>query len=164
MATSYSTVSFAAYKVDISNKAAVYAAAQRVAEDIGNVSILINNAGIVTAKPLLDAPDERIIATMNVNSVAHFWTIKAFLPFMIEQNHGHIVTIASSAGTLGVAGLCDYCASKFAAVGIDESLRFELRKRRLTGARLSLSLSLFPETLIASNFAVQSSALLGCNL
>ena len=45
---------------------------------------------------------------------------------MLEKNHGHIVTIASSAGLFGVTGLADYCASKFAAVGFDESMRNEI--------------------------------------
>ena len=45
---------------------------------------------------------------------------------MLEKNHGHVVTIASSAGFFGVSGLCDYCASKFGAVGFDESLFMEL--------------------------------------
>ena len=53
-------------------------------------------------------------------------TTKAFLPSMLENNHGHVVTIASSAGLFGVCGLCDYCASKFGAVGFDESLMMEL--------------------------------------
>ena len=44
-------------------------------------------------------------------------TVKAFLPEMLEKDHGHIVSIASSAGLVGVNGLADYCASKFAAVG-----------------------------------------------
>ena len=67
---------------------------------------------------------------MEVNIIAHFWTAKAFLPDMIAANHGHIVTIASAAGWIGVAGLADYCASKFAAVGFDESIRMELKKRK----------------------------------
>lgn len=46
---------------------------------------------------------------------------------MIRKNDGHIVTIASIAGWVGVRGLTDYCASKFGAVGLDESIRFELR-------------------------------------
>lgn len=50
-------------------------------------------------------------------------TVKAFLPSMLEKNRGHIVSTASAAGLFGVAGLCDYCASKFAAVGFMESLR-----------------------------------------
>lgn len=64
---------------------------------------------------------------MLVNTVAHFWTTKAFLPAMLENDHGYIVTIASLAGHIGVNKLIDYCASKFAAVGFDESLRSELQ-------------------------------------
>lgn len=47
---------------------------------------------------------------------------------MVERDHGHIVTIASAAGTTGVPGLADYCASKFGAVGFHESIRLEMRK------------------------------------
>jgi all-trans-retinol dehydrogenase (NAD+) len=61
-----------------------------------------------------------------VNTISHFWTLKAFLPHMIQANSGHIVTVASIAGHVGVPGLLDYCASKFGAVGIDNALRFEL--------------------------------------
>ena len=46
---------------------------------------------------------------------------------MIKQNSGHVVTIASVAGHIGVCGLADYCASKFGAVGFDESLRGEIK-------------------------------------
>lgn len=45
---------------------------------------------------------------------------------MMEKNHGHIVTVASIAGMIGAYQLTDYCASKFAAVGLDDSLRLEL--------------------------------------
>ena len=45
---------------------------------------------------------------------------------MLEKNHGHLVSIASNAGLFGVTGLADYCASKFAAVGFDESMRNEI--------------------------------------
>ena len=45
---------------------------------------------------------------------------------MVKRDKGHIVTIASIAGLLGVAGLSDYCGSKYAAVGLDESVRMEL--------------------------------------
>ena len=58
--------------------------------------------------------------------MAHFWTLKAFLPDMIERKLGHIVNVASLAGHSGTNKLVDYCASKFAAVGLDESLRVEL--------------------------------------
>jgi all-trans-retinol dehydrogenase (NAD+) len=68
---------------------------------------------------------------MAVNVLAHFWTVKAFLPDMVASNSGHIVTIASAGGIVGVAGLVDYSASKFASFGFDESLRAELKKQGL---------------------------------
>jgi len=52
--------------------------------------------------------------------------VKAFLPAMIEANKGHIISVASLAGQFGVGDLVDYCTSKFAAVGFNESLRAEL--------------------------------------
>ncbi|XP_011864301.1 PREDICTED: short-chain dehydrogenase/reductase family 16C member 6 isoform X2 [Vollenhovia emeryi] len=53
-------------------------------------------------------------------------TVKAFLPTMLENNKGHIVSVASLAGQCGVPKLVDYCTSKFAAMGFDEALRIEL--------------------------------------
>lgn len=81
----------------------------------------------------MEADDNLIEKTFMVNTVAHFWTIKAFLPYMLQQNHGHIVTISSNAGMVGANGLMDYCASKFAVFGLDESLRMELTKLGKTG-------------------------------
>jgi all-trans-retinol dehydrogenase (NAD+) len=118
----------ATYVCDVSNRAQVYEMAAKVKAEVGPVDILINNAGVVSGRPFLEVPDERIEATMKVNTMALFWTAKAFLPDMIQRNSGHLVTIASAAGLIGVTGLADYSASKFAAVGFDESMRMELRK------------------------------------
>lgn len=63
-----------------------------------------------------------------MNTVSHLHTIREFLPDMIAAKKGHIVTIASMAGFAGIPGLPDYCASKWGAVAIDESLRLELKK------------------------------------
>ena len=59
--------------------------------------------------------------------------MKAFLPAMMDKNHGHIVTIASAAGLFGVNGLVDYCASKHAAVGLHSSLTVELYAQKYNG-------------------------------
>merc|ERR1712121_70754 len=90
------------------------------------VTILVNNAGIVSGSRLLDTPDQKIIKTFEVNVLAHFWTIKAFLPDMIKHKLGHIVNVASLAGHAGTNKLVDYCSSKFAAVGLDEAFRVEM--------------------------------------
>ena len=65
-------------------------------------------------------------------------TLKAFLPSMLTQNHGHVVTVASSAGIFGVNGMLDYCASKFAAVGLHESLTMELYAQGKDGVNTTL--------------------------
>jgi all-trans-retinol dehydrogenase (NAD+) len=113
---------------DVSEKEAVYRQAAELTKEYGPVDVLVNNAGVVSGKSFLETPDEKLILTMRVNTLAHFWTGKAFLPSMIERNSGHMVTIASAAGLVGVRGLADYSASKFAVFGFDESLRMELRR------------------------------------
>ena len=64
------------------------------------VQVLINNAGIVSGSPFLETPPEKMELTMKVNTIAHFWTAKAFLPEMLKQRYGHIVTVASAAGLM----------------------------------------------------------------
>ncbi len=120
----------AAYTCDLSDRQAIAATASRTLAEHGPVDILVNNAGIVSGKALLDASDGDIERTFAVNTLALFWTTRAFLPAMLARNRGHIVTIASAAGIVGTAKLVDYCASKHAAVGFDESLRLELRRAR----------------------------------
>lgn len=105
-------------------------AAKKAIETFGDVTILINNAGIVSGKKLLDSPEKLIEMTIAVNTTSHAYTVREFLPAMLRRNHGHIVTIASLAGLVGVNGLADYCASKFGAVGFDESLRMELNQMK----------------------------------
>lgn len=64
---------------------------------------------------------------MTVNCESNFWTVRDFLPSMLERNKGQIVTIASACGLSGLARLPDYCASKFGQVGFSEALRSELK-------------------------------------
>lgn len=117
-----------AYTCDLTDKEAIHATAETVLKECGPVDVLINNAGIVSGKTLLEAADEDIIRTFAVNSLAVFWTTRAFMPEMMKRNSGHIVTIASAAGLVGTAKLIDYCASKFAAVGYADALRVELKR------------------------------------
>jgi len=116
------------FRCDVSHRADVYRVATETAAAGGPVDVLINNAGIVSGARLLDIPDEKIEATFAINTLSLFWTAKAFLPQMLERNRGHIVTIASASGFIGVPKLADYSASKWAAIAFDESLRAELRQ------------------------------------
>lgn len=109
--------------VDVTDTTAV--AAEALAA--GPIDVLINNAGVVTGKRLLDASEEQIRRTFEVNALALYWTTRAFLPGMLERGRGKVVTIASAAALVGVAKQTDYAASKWAAFGFTESLRAELR-------------------------------------
>lgn len=126
------------YVCDCSKRQDVYRVADQVKKEVGDVSILINNAGIVTGKRFLDSPDSLVQKTMEVNTMAHFWTYKAFLPAMIAANHGHLVSMASCAGLCGGSQLSDYCASKFAAVGFAESIAMEMRTLKKTGVKTTI--------------------------
>lgn len=116
--------------VDVTDAVAV----NNTARQTGRVDILINSAGVVTGKRLLDATQDEIERTFRVNTLALYWVTKAFLAGMIERHRGTVVVISSAAGLVGVARQTDYSASKFAAFGFTESLRHELRKDR-TGIR-----------------------------
>lgn len=109
--------------VDVRDAAAVAAAAVVA----GGIDVVVNCAGVVTGRRLLDADEAAIRRTFEVNTLALYWVTRAFLPGMVRRDRGTIVTIASAAGMVGVARQTDYSASKFAAVGFTESLRAELR-------------------------------------
>ena len=117
------------YTCDLTSREEIAAVAGQTLVASGPIDILINNAGVVSGKSLLEISDQEIERTFQVNALALFWTVRAFLPSMIERDSGHIVTVASAAGLAGAAKLTDYSASKFAAVGFDESLRMELKQQ-----------------------------------
>lgn len=96
---------------------------------LGPVDVLVNNAGVVSGRPLTELTAAQIELTMRVNAIAPMLVTRALLPAMRDAGRGRIVTVASAAGFIGVAGQTDYAASKFAAVGFMESLRAELRKQ-----------------------------------
>lgn len=117
----------AVYACNLAERESIEAAAARTLAEQGAVDVLINNAGIVDGKRLLEATDDEIVRTFAVNTLAPFRVTRAFLPGMLAQGRGHVVTIASAAGIAAVPRLADYSASKAAAVAFDESLRLELK-------------------------------------
>ncbi|XP_072478569.1 estradiol 17-beta-dehydrogenase 11 [Notamacropus eugenii] len=125
------------YVVDCSNKEEIYNYAKKVKAEVGDVGILVNNAGVVYTADLFATQDPQIEKTFEVNVLAHFWTTKAFLPAMLKSNHGHIVTVASAAGHTTVPFLLAYCSSKFAAVGFHKALTAEIHALEKNGIKTS---------------------------
>ncbi|XP_022109615.1 estradiol 17-beta-dehydrogenase 11-like [Acanthaster planci] len=115
-----------AYTVDVSKADQVYAAAERVRQEVGDVTMLVNNAGIAHYKPVLECSEEVVQRTVDVNAVSHFWLHKAFLPAMKAQNSGHIVTIGSIIAYAPYRSMGAYTSSKCTVIGIHESLQLDL--------------------------------------
>jgi len=136
----------ATYLCDVSRRYSIYDTAKRVLHEHGPIDILINNAGVVSGRPLLAISDAEIRQTFDVNALAPIWMTRAFLPAMIERGRGHIVTIASAAGLIGAPRLTDYAASKHAAVGFDDALRAELQHLGHRGIRTTVVCPYFIST------------------
>jgi len=119
-----------ALKVDVSDREAVRRAALTTRTQLGEVTLLFNNAGIMPCKPLLQHSEKEIEKVFSVNVFSQFWTIYEFLPRMLTLNMGHIVSMSSMAGITGTPNLVPYCASKFALKGLMDALYLELRAQQ----------------------------------
>ncbi|XP_061206933.1 estradiol 17-beta-dehydrogenase 11-like [Neopsephotus bourkii] len=140
-----------AFVVDCSKREEIYSAAEKVKQEIGDVSILVNNAGVITAADFLSTQDHQIERMFEVNILAHMWTTKAFLPTMMENNHGHIVTVASAAGHFAISYMVTYCSSKFAAVGFHKALTDELSTLGKDGIKTTCLCPVFVNTGFVKN-------------
>ncbi|HEX7926982.1 MAG TPA: SDR family NAD(P)-dependent oxidoreductase [bacterium] len=116
------------YKVDVSNRDAVRGLADAAFNKFGAVHILCNNAGVAVGGPLESAryEDWQWLVAVNLWGVVH--GLDAFLPRMIAQKTGgHIVNTASMAGLIASKGLGIYNATKYAVVGLSETLAKDLK-------------------------------------
>jgi len=115
------------YKCDLTDYDAVQAISSRISKEIGNPTCVVAGAGICRGKPILQASKRDIELTFGVNNLGLLWTAKAFLPNMVQQNHGHFLIIASQTSHLATAGVTDYAATKAAALAIYEGLQTEMK-------------------------------------
>lgn len=114
------------YICDLRNREDIYKTAKLVQAEVGQVNILINNAGVINIGIFWKTSDDLLSRIMEVNIMSQMWTVKAFLPAMIKSNKGHIVNISSLVGLMGCPVIVDYCSSKYAVIGFSEALQMEL--------------------------------------
>ncbi|XP_041062556.1 short-chain dehydrogenase/reductase 3-like isoform X1 [Carcharodon carcharias] len=111
---------------DVGNKEEVYQQAKAVREKVGDVTILVNNAAVLHGKTLIDSDDDAVLKSQHINMLGQFWTTKAFLPRMLELQHGHIVCMNSVLALSAIPGAIDYCTSKSSSFAFMESLTLGL--------------------------------------
>lgn len=114
------------FKCDITSPKTIAAVAAQIRATVGEPTVLINNAGVVSGRTLLDSSEKDIRFTFDVNTFAHYWMVKEFLPDMCRKDHGMVVTVASVASWVTVPNMVDYAASKAAAMSFHEGLQAEL--------------------------------------
>jgi len=130
----------ATYQVfDVGNYEEVKIGIKNIVDTLGSIDILVNNAGIA-AFGTLNAMEvktwENIIQT---NVMGMYYVTKEVLPYLIEKNEGDIFNVASTAGLNGNASTSAYSASKFAVIGLSQSLMKEVRKNNIRVVTLTPS-------------------------
>jgi 3-oxoacyl-[acyl-carrier protein] reductase len=116
---------------DVSRREAVEKAVAAIQAELGNIDILINNAGTASFGGFLELEPEAWEAQVRVNLFGTYYVTRAVLPQMIERKTGDIINISSTAGKSGSPVTSAYSASKFAVFGLTESLMQEVRKHNI---------------------------------
>ncbi len=117
------------YICDVSDADKVQKTIVKILNDFKAVDILVNNAGFNVQGEFEKVPIKEINDIMLVNYNGAVNLIKAILPSMLKNRHGRIINVSSVSGLEGVPNSAAYSASKFALIGLSESLYFELRNK-----------------------------------
>ncbi|KAG0227833.1 retinal short-chain dehydrogenase reductase [Mortierella sp. GBAus27b] len=134
-----SSLDIDSYICDVSRPDEIARVAKEIREDVGEPTVVINNAGIVYGKSILESSPEEIKRTVDVNFLGQAFVLKEFLPDMIKNNHGHIVTMSSAMGIMSAPRIADYAASKAACNSFHQTLESELKYIHKTpGVRTTL--------------------------
>ncbi|KAM5443915.1 hypothetical protein MferCBS31731_001161 [Microsporum ferrugineum] len=117
------------YRCDITSAAAVAETAAEIRADVGDPTIIVNNAGILRTRPLLQGTEAETRLAFEVNALSHYVMAREFLPSLIRHNHGMVVTVASQAAHVACASMVDYAGTKAAALAFHEGIATELKIR-----------------------------------
>ncbi|MDN3018906.1 3-ketoacyl-ACP reductase [Paenibacillus sp. BSR1-1] len=132
-------VKVSAATADVTDFDAVRHAVEHIKSDLDSIDILINNAGIAKFGGFLELSPEEWENIIRVNLMGVYNVTRAVLPDMIERKSGDIINISSSAGQKGAPVTSAYSASKFAVLGLTESLMLEVRKHNIRVTALTPS-------------------------
>lgn len=124
---------------DVSSIDAVNTAVEKIKSELGVIDILINNAGVGAFAPFMELEPAQWEEIVKINLFGTYYVTRAVLPEMIERKTGDIVNISSTAGQRGAAVTSAYSASKFAVIGLSESLMQEVRKYNIRVSTLTPS-------------------------
>jgi acetoin reductase-like protein len=117
-----------ALEIDVTRLADIQRMVDTAVGELGKIDILVNNAGITLVRDPLKLTEEEWDRTMSVNAKAAFFCSQAAAREMIKRKTGVILNAASISGRVGRPMMVDYCASKFAVIGMTQSMALALAK------------------------------------
>lgn len=132
-------VKAAVVTADVTDITSVNEAIKQATTELGPIDILINNAGTAKFGKFLELEPEEWENIIKVNLMGVYYVTRAVLPEMIERQTGDIINISSTAGQRGAPVTSAYSASKFALIGLSESLMQEVRKHNIRVSTLTPS-------------------------
>lgn len=115
------------YVLDVADRAAVYAHADQVVADFGQVNLVFNNAGVALTATVEEMSWEDFEWIVGINFWGVMYGTKAFLPHLVASGEGHLVNVSSVFGLFAVPTQSAYNATKFAVRGFTEALRQEMK-------------------------------------
>ena len=124
---------------DVGNYDEVKVGIKTLVDTLGTVDILVNNAGIAAFGTLNDMEVSQWTKIIQTNVMGMYYVTKEVLPYLIDKNEGDIINVSSTAGLSGNATTSAYSASKFAVIGLSESLMKEVRKNNIRVCTLTPS-------------------------
>lgn len=119
-------------KVDVTDSKSVQSAVQDVSSSLGDINILVNNAGITRDNLLMRMKEEDWDKVMQINLKGVFNCTKAVIRGMMSSRWGRIISISSIVGIMGNAGQANYAASKAGIIGFTKSIAREVGSRNIT--------------------------------
>lgn len=117
---------------DVADADATTAVLSAAIAELGTPDLLINCAGRAVPDYFERIATAQLVETLRINVGGTWNALQVVLPHMRARRRGHVVNVSSLAGLIGVFGYTDYCASKFALIGLSEALRSELRRDGVT--------------------------------
>jgi NAD(P)-dependent dehydrogenase (short-subunit alcohol dehydrogenase family) len=118
---------FLPLEVDITADESVKNAVKQAVDKFGRLDVIVNNAGYSLVGSMEEISDEEFRRTIDVNLFGTVNVIRAAMPYLRQQQSGHIINISSNAGYVGFANASSYNAAKFAVIGISEALALETK-------------------------------------
>lgn len=125
-------ISVSIYKMDVTDQSSIQAICKKIMVDTGKIDILINNAGLALGlDKFYEYNSEEMLTMLDTNIKGLLLVTRHILPHMVQNNHGHIINMGSTAGIYAYAGAAVYAATKAAVKVLSDGIRIDTIEKNI---------------------------------